>query len=304
MDAPEISDLIVDYDAATLRRRPVRKQEVLEVFRRCGNRRAVSIVAALPERDGVLDPDFVDKLLVKVHCEMQRISEEFQHGQRVLELLRPLLLALRDGGVCPPFRVVDVGCGTGFVLRWLAARGGLGPDVELIGADYNRALTEEAGRLARLEGLTVRFVNANVFALSEPPTVFLTTGVVHHFRGRDLVEFFRKHEQPDAAAFLHFDFQPSLLAPLGSWLFHAVRMRERLAKHDGVLSAVRAHASPTLLAAAREGAPGYASAMYSERLWFLPIPRSFHTLVGVRPRHREALVRHLGSRGRRMAPIK
>src|SRR6185436_464818 len=108
-----------------------------------------------------------------------------------------------------------------------------------------------------------------VFALSEPATVFLTTGVIHHFRGPALVDFFRQHEQPHAAAFLHFDFQPSLLAPLGSWLFHAVRMREPLARHDGVLSAVRAHTAATLVGAAREGAPGYATGMYATRLGFL-----------------------------------
>src|SRR5262245_10810091 len=183
LEAPEISDLIVDFDPATLARRPVRKQAVLDVFTASGNRRAARIVSSLPERDGLLDPDAVDRLLVRVHCEMQRISEEFQHGQRVAALLHPLLAALREEGHEPPLRVVDVGCGTGFVVRWLAARGALGPDVELIGADYNRALVDEANRLAAAEKLPARFVNANVFALSEPATVFLSTGVIHHFRG-------------------------------------------------------------------------------------------------------------------------
>jgi SAM-dependent methyltransferase len=299
-DGAEISDLIVDFDPATLARLPVRKRDVVDAFSSAGNCRAARIVAAMPERDGILDPAAVDRLLVRVHCEMQRISEEFQHGQRVAELLRPLLDALRAAGAARPLRIVDIGCGTGYVLRWLAARGRLGPDVELIGADYNRALVDEASRLAAAEGLDVRFVNANVFALREPATVFLTTGVIHHFRGLDLVGFFREHEQPRAAAFLHFDFQPSVLAPFGAWLFHAVRMREPLARHDGVLSAVRAHSAATLLAAAREGAPGYRAAMYGTRLWFLPIPRSFHTLVGIRPALADALVDRLGDRAGRL----
>jgi len=302
-DEDEISDLIVRFDAVTLQRLPVRKHDVLTAFTAAGNERAARIVSAMPERDGVLVPEAVDRLLVRVHCEMQRISEEFQHGQRVAELLRPLLEALRVQGVERPLRVVDVGCGTGFVVRWLAARGGLGADVELIGADYNRALVDEAARLAASEGLAAQFVNANVFTLTEPATVFLTTGVIHHFRGPDLVEFFRQHEQPRAAAFLHFDFQPSVLAPFGSWLFHAVRMREPLARHDGVLSAVRAHTAATLLEAARRGSPGYSTAMYSTRLGFLPIPRSFHTLVGVRPGLRAAFMEKLGQRADRMGPF-
>jgi SAM-dependent methyltransferase len=302
-DGAEISDLIVDFDAQTLARVPVRKHEVVEKFRVAGNHRAARIVAAMPERDGVLDPDAADDLLVRVHCEMQRIAEEFQHGQRVVELLRPLLAALRDHDVPLPLRIVDVGCGTGYVLRWLAARGRLGPDVELVGADYNRALVDEASRLAAAEQLDARFVNANVFALREPATVFLTTGVIHHFRGPHLVEFFRQHDQPRASAFLHFDFQPSPLAPFGAWLFHAVRMREPLARHDGVLSAVRAHTASTLLAAAREGAPGFRTAMYGTRLWGLPIPRSFHTLVGLRPALADAFVRRLGPRANRLGPL-
>jgi SAM-dependent methyltransferase len=300
---PEISDLIVAFDPQTLARVPVQRAEVAGVYRARGNKKAAAIVEAMPERDGVLDPDHVDRLLVRVHCEMQRISEEFQHGQRVAELLRPLLSALREGGVPTPLRVVDVGCGTGYVLRWLAARGGLDDDVELVGADLNLALVEEARRLAVAEALRVRFVAADVFRLEEPATVFLSTGVVHHFRGAALAGFFGRHEQPSARAFAHFDFQPSPLAPFGSWLFHAARMREPLARHDGVLSAVRAHGGKALLAAARRGAPGFLCGVYGTRLGPLPIPRSLHTLVGLRPDHREAFVRQLGRRAGRLGPL-
>jgi SAM-dependent methyltransferase len=296
----EISDAIVDYDETTLERRPVSKSAVIERFRAEGNRRAVRIVEAMPEIAGHLDGAYVDRLLVRVHCEMQRISEEFQHGQRVAELLQPLLAALREADVPRPLRVVDLGCGTGFVLRWLAALGGLADDVELVGVDYNRALVDEASRLAAAEGLRARFLVANAFHLAEPATVLLTTGVVHHFRGADLVSFFGQHDQPSVQAFVHFDFQPSPLAPFGSWLFHAVRMREPLARHDGVLSAVRAHPASVLLATAKEGAPAFAAAMYSTRLGPLPIPRSFHTLLGLRPRHVDPVVRHLGARASRL----
>ena len=302
-EQPEISDEIVAYDPATLVRLPVRKRDVEETFGALGNQRAARIVRAMPERGGSLDPEAVDRLLVTVHCEMQRMSEEFQHGRRVFELLSPLLKAVRETrGAGRPLRVVDLGCGTGFVLRWLAAHAQrFGQEVELVGADYNAALVREAQRLARAESLDCKFVVANAFRLEEPADVFITTGVIHHFRGDALTELFRQQDEAGASAFLHFDFQPSPFAPLGSWLFHCIRMRQPLARHDGVLSAVRAHTAERLLAAAREGAPGFRVSMCDTHLWRTPIPRAFHALVGARPLVWEAFVGALGRRASRLA---
>ena len=303
-EQPEISDEIVAYDPATLARVGVRKRDVERRFEAFGNPRAARVVRSIPERGGFLDPEAVDRLLVTVHCEMQSLSEEFQHGRRVLELLTPLLEAFEAEGSGVTggrrLRVVDLGCGTGYVVRWLAARGNLGRRAELIGADYNAALVAEARRLAEGEGLECSFVVANAFHLEEPADVILSTGVVHHFRGPALTELFRQHEASHARAFVHFDFQPSPIAPFGSWLFHRVRMRQPLARHDGVLSAVRAHKGATLLAAARAGAPTFRASIYSSRLWGTPVPRAFHALVGARESLWGAFVNALGRRASRL----
>jgi hypothetical protein len=63
-----------------------------------------------------------------------------------------------------------------------------------------------------------------------------------------------------------------------------------------VLSAVRAHKSRHLLEVARSAAPGFVSAVYGTRLWRLPIPRVFHSLVGIRPEYHAAFERNMGSR--------
>jgi len=294
---PEISDRIVAFDSETLEREPVGKQSVVEEFLSLENRPAARIVEQLPaQANGILDPEAIDRLLIRVHCEMQRVSEEFQHGRRVAELLNSILEALRANHVSRPLRVVDIGCGTGFVIRWLAANSSLGGDVELIGADYHPALVEAATRLARVEKLSCRFVIGNAFRLAEPAAVYLSTGILHHFREDDLLELFKQHDRQSTCAFLHFDFHSSALAPFGSWLFHAVRMREPLAKHDGVLSAVRAYAPRELLLAARTGAPDFVSAIYGTKLWGLPIPRAFHSLVGMRPQYRNAFIANMGSK--------
>ena len=294
---PEISDRIAAFDAETLGRLAVKKQSVVEEFLALGNRQAANIVKSLPAQDDdTLDPQAIDQLLVSIHCEMQRISEEFQHGQRVAELLNPILHILRGANAGRPRRVVDIGCGTGFVLRWLAAHRALPDDVELIGADYHPALVEEARRLATAERLSCQFVVANAFKLAQPATVYLSTGILHHFRGQELIALFQQHTREETQAFLHFDFHQSVLAPFGSWLFHIVRMRHPLARHDGVLSAVRAYASDELLTAARTGAPEFKSAIFGTKLWGLPIPRAFHSLVGVRPQYHEAFMTNIGAR--------
>lgn len=307
VDYPEISDAIVNFDTETLDRRPVERQAVVDEFSRRGQRKAAAIVAQLPAIDGILDPNSVDAALLACHYELQQMSEEFFHGQRVLELLRPVIRAMQSAGISDTIRIVDVGCGIGYVIRWLAAKAAFPENVELTGADFNQTLVNEASRLAAAENLNCRFVVANAFRMQEAATVYLSTGVLHHFRGNALTQFFGQHERSETRAFAHFDFQPSIFAPIGSWFFHLVRMRLALARHDGVASACRAHSGETLLSAARGGATGFATGfatgLYGSRLWKLPIPRVMHTVFGIRPDLRDAVMEQLGQRTVRMGPL-
>jgi SAM-dependent methyltransferase len=282
LDRPEISDLVVAYDPETLERLPVRRDEVVAELMRHDMRGAVRLVARWPHRAGVLDPGFVDGVLVRAHLQLQRLSEEFGQGERMRALLVPLLSALRREGVPGPYRIVDVGCGLGFMVRWLAAYGELGDDVRLVGCDYNAVFVRVAGRLAAEERLPCAFIVANAFRLAEPATVFLSTGVIHHFRREGLDRFLAEQGSSGAVAFLHYDIKPSYLAPLGAWIFHYARMREPLAHHDGVLSALRAHPGEALAAAARRTCPGMAVALYDGAPEIVPLLRVMHALVGVR----------------------
>lgn len=300
-DGPEISDLIVSYDGLTLERLPVNQRQVVEEFRKYENNFAMRVVEKLKTTDGgLLDNANIDQLLIKVHCEMQRLAEEFYHGNRVKDLLVPLIATLRAGNNSP-IRIVDIGCGTGYVVRWLAKYGQLGEGVEVAGVDLNKALIDEASRLAAEENIQCKFLQANAFTLSEPTTIFISTGVLHHFRAPDdLTMFFRSHQLDSVQAFFHFDFQPNVLAPLGSWIFHIMRMREPLCWHDGVLSAARAHSWQTLVECSRNGAAGFACGMYGRKYWPTPFPRVFHTLFGIRPIWREQFMENLGICARQM----
>ncbi len=146
----EITDLLWQVDAAGARL-PVAKGDVLTRLRQGGQHRAARIVSAIPAGGGILDPDYVDALGVRVHCELQRLGEELQFGRRVAALLSPIIDTMRRDGA-GPVRVVDVGCGLGFVVRAMAACSALGPDVELVGVDLNPVLVAEA----RLPGADVQ----------------------------------------------------------------------------------------------------------------------------------------------------
>lgn len=302
---PEITDLIVQHDPQTLRRLPVRKQELLEVFSRFHNRQALRAVLALPDNAGILDDRELDVLLLTVHWEMQRLAEEFYHGRRVWELLRPVIASIRQAGVCETLRIVDVGCGIGYTTRWLAANIPLADhNIQLIGMDLNSTLIAEANRLASAESLPCQFLHGDAFSREHSSHILLSTGVIHHFRDDALLEFLRQHDQPRTQAFLHFDFQPWFLAPIGSLFFHYLRMRTAIARHDGVLSAIRAYNARTLTEAAHASAPDFAAGIYGAKIWSTPVPRVFHTLVGVRHKFVLELRRQLGRYATRLGELR
>jgi 2-polyprenyl-3-methyl-5-hydroxy-6-metoxy-1,4-benzoquinol methylase len=301
-DWPELSDLLLDTAPQTLARKPVSREAVRAVLRKHGMRAAERILDGIPG-GAVLDAAAIDGILVRSHCELQRLSSEFGNGRRLLQLLRPLLEVLRGTSLERPLRIVDIGCGMGFVLRWLAAYGALGDDVELLGCDFNPTLIGHAGRLAREEGLRCHFQVANAFTLERHAHVFLSTGVIHHFRGADLTGFLRSQSDVGASAVLHCDIKASWAAPLGSWLFHQARMREPLARHDGVLSAVRAHPREALQAAARDGGAPLRFALFDGRPSPMPVLRSLNTLVGLRPELAPAFRSRLGRLADRLEPF-
>jgi SAM-dependent methyltransferase len=292
-DDLEISDLIVDYDPESLRRRPVPWRPVVEYFQSRGDRSAARIVRSLPRNGDLLDEEGVDRILLLSHMELQRLEEEFLHGQRILDLVRAMVRTAELHGLPKPFRVVDIGCGLGYLIRWLTCFGGLGPDVELVGVDYNGRLIRAAQALAEEEGLRCRFEAGAAERLATPATFYFSSGVLHHFRGPSLLDFFAR-QRATVTGFVHMDIRPSSLTPFGAWLYHRARMRQPLARHDGTLSAVRAHSAATLMEAARISCPGLC--VHVDDRGTLPVFNVFHSLVGVRPELEQTLLAELTRR--------
>ncbi len=242
-------------------RLPVRKAEVLTHLAERSQRRAVRIVSRMPSPEGVLDPEYVDALGIRVHCELLRLSEELQFGHRIAAQLTPMVARLRAAG-SGVIRVVDVGCGLGYALRSLAAGSALGPDVQLVGLDSNPALVARARDLAAQEELACQFICGDAFSPQAAVhdaarTIFISSGLMHHIPQSGLPGFFAVQARIGIAAFAHWDIAPCLWSTLGAWVFHQARMREPVSRHDGVMSARRAHPAAALEDAARAGAPSY-----------------------------------------------
>ena len=91
----EISDLVVAWDPRTGEQLPVRRDDVLATLRAAGDTRAARIAARMPVTDGFLDPAEVNRLLVRVHTELQRLNEELHMARRFAEVLRPMLVGRR-----------------------------------------------------------------------------------------------------------------------------------------------------------------------------------------------------------------
>ena len=277
----EVSDLVRATDPVTGHRLPVRREAVLERLHAAGDRRGARVVQRLPvQSDGVLDPDDVDAVLLRCHVELQRLSEEMQQGRRVADLLSPLLAAVRAAtGVERP-RVVDVGCGLGHVVRWLSWHRPVGP-VELVGCDLDASLVAESTRLASAERLDCTFLRADALSLAEPADVVISTGLLHHLRGADLSAFFAC--QDDRPAVAHWDLATGPLTSVGARLFHRARMREPLARHDGVVSARRAYDDHDLLVAVRAGAPSLAPLLVDAAPDRNPLVAVLRPVLGLRP---------------------
>jgi SAM-dependent methyltransferase len=300
----EISDLVVDYDPSSLERRPVRRSEVVSTLAENGQRWAARIAGRFPAHDDILDPTVIDRLLLRSHAEIQRLSEEFCQGDRIWSLLGPLIKCLRRRGV-DPIRIVDIGCGLGYVVRRLA-HDHPDPDLEWIGVDLNRSLVQAAQSVAEREDIDCDFRHANAFSLEQPAHVFLSSGVVHHFRGDALAHFFAEQRRLEPYAFIHFDIQPSWASPIGAFLFHRARFQEALSRHDGFCSALRAHRGERLIEAASGHGAGFDVRLFDNSKGWLPIFRVMQAVVGMREdlaaEWRTALgptARRLGDRQRR-----
>ncbi|PKQ27171.1 MAG: methyltransferase type 11 [Actinobacteria bacterium HGW-Actinobacteria-4] len=288
LDRLEILDVLWRRDPTTGTREPVHTADAAARLRASGQARGARFIESLPQTGGVLDQDALDRVFLGVHYELARLSEYLQVPQRMAAGIAPLIAAVREREGPGPVHVIDVGCGIGLDVRWMASAKIHGPDVEYVGVDLNGLLIEAATRLAAIELVSATFVVGDAFeavaTIAHPDrTVLISQGLLHHVGADRLTEFFSRHHESGLAAFAHFDVNPGFWSTLGGWVLHRVRMREPVSRHDGNLSLRRALDAPALLAHARAGVGDFYSLECADVAAWLPAPhRALRPIVGVR----------------------
>lgn len=291
---PELSDLIVAFDAKG--RHAVRADDVISALESDGHHRSARLARSIRTRGEFFDEDDADAILLRSHLELQRLAEEIRHAQRVARLIKPLIDLLDR-----PVRIVDIGCGLGYLVRWFALTGALGEHVQVVGVDFNRTLLDGARALADAEGLRCDFIAGDAFELEQSADIYMSTGVIHHFTPADLGTFFQRQMETGAVAAFHFDVAPTPITPLGAWLFHRARMREPLARHDGVNSALRAHGDRELTSAMRSTAPNWTPLLFDAVGRGVSVLNVMRPIIGIRPELVDEFTTGLGRLGRRVS---
>lgn len=286
-DRLEVLDVLWRRDPATGQRLPIRAADAAAQLRANGQERGARLVERIPHVDGVCDEPTLDAIFLAVHYELARLSEYLQVPHRMAADIAPLIATVRDRAGPGPVHIVDVGCGIGLDIRWMAATGVHGPGVEYVGVDLNALLIEAATRLATNEAIPATFVVGDAFdiaaTVADPDrTIMVSQGLLHHLGVNRLTEFFTRHREARVAAFAHFDVHPGPWSRMGGQVLHRIRMREPVSRHDGNLSLRRALSAKQLLAHAHAGVDGDYSLDCADLAQWLPTPhRALRPIVGV-----------------------
>ena len=140
-----------------------------------------------------------------------------------------------------PFRVLDVGCGEGDMLRRLARWAvRAGHRVEWLGLDRN-PLGIAAARAATPASLPIRYIEADVFDPALPGyDAIISSLFTHHLDEGQLAAFLRLMEARAALGWFVNDLHRHPLAFHGFGALSAVARWHRFVRHDGPISVARA----------------------------------------------------------------
>ena len=149
----------------------------------------------------------------------------------------------------PRLTVVDMGCGDGEYLRFLAAHcRRVGLHAHFIGWDMNPKSLEMA-RTAASEYPEIRFECRNVLGDDEIPDNCLITCnlFLHHFSTAEIKELLLRWKKQGARAVIINDLHRNAIAYYLFRLFGAIFMRSPVARYDGAVSIRRGFQKSELL---------------------------------------------------------
>lgn len=139
-----------------------------------------------------------------------------------------------------PQSILDVGCGGGFLTMRLAKKY---PQATILGVDIsNEAIAFAKAKLGEVNPplANVQFVHSNGFdCLAEHFDVITSSLVCHHFSDEELIEFMQKAYHSARQAIIINDLHRHSLAILGYKLITLFFFRNRMIRHDGLISIQR-----------------------------------------------------------------
>ncbi|MDE0597663.1 methyltransferase domain-containing protein [Dokdonia genika] len=141
------------------------------------------------------------------------------------------------------WRVMDVGCGDGEVLRQIARHfKNLDYKIEFIGLDINEKSIARARK--KSEGIShLTFSTQNILTLDAATAgcdIILCTLTMHHFTDQQICTFIKTFVQLASTGVIINDLQRSKIAYRLFQLFSGIFMKSKIAKYDGKVSIARA----------------------------------------------------------------
>ncbi|MBT8280695.1 MAG: methyltransferase domain-containing protein [Muriicola sp.] len=137
------------------------------------------------------------------------------------------------------YRIVDMGCGDGSMLREVAEFcSKLGLPVELIGIDLN----EKSIQVARNKSSSyqeISYLKGDILALNVSELkcdILLCTLTLHHFQNKEIVKFINKFAELAHIGVIINDLERNKIAYHLFKVFSAVFMKTKIAKNDGLIS--------------------------------------------------------------------
>ncbi len=138
--------------------------------------------------------------------------------------------------------VVDVGCGDGEVLRYVASKfKDFDKKIHFIGMDINEKSIKRA-RAKSKDCDNLEFRPKNILTINEGDIacdVILCTLTLHHFSDEQIAIFLKKFENLAGVGIVINDLQRSKLAYQLFKLFSSIFMKSDIARHDGKVSIAR-----------------------------------------------------------------
>lgn len=172
--------------------------------------------------------------------DLERLNRLFGGTALILSHLGRLVNIYRLSGT---ISILDVGTGGAdiprAIVRW-AERKGL--EVEIVACDWHEQILEMASTFC--SGFPqISLIKEDALKLPYPPEHFdfaLSSLILHHLRFEEAVSLLQKLDELSRIGFIVNDLSRSRLAYLGVWVGTRLFSRNRLIRHDGPLSVLRA----------------------------------------------------------------